>query len=267
MNGRMPLNPYAPPAGGGADPTRVPAAPVEPPPGVSALASVRFAFTQVGLGNLAMGLLLLIIPIVGPILLAGWHAETHRRLVRRETPCVRRFAFGEFTSYLMAGLVPFVAQMAVTFMAMLPAVFVLGLGAAVAIPLFARGGPEPAVVILLALGVAGAALVVGVLVGVLVTAMQIRAELSGSFPRTFDPPAIGRFVQRRWLQILGHSLLLALLAMPLMVAGLLVFIVGIYLVVVAVQFAQVHLRWQIYEADVREGGEILPVFPGNGADL
>jgi hypothetical protein len=261
-------NPYAPPAG---SPSQIPPQPggaLQPPLQVSAWASVKFAFSSnVGFGNLLLGLLLLIIPIIGPILLAGWHAETHRRLVRREFPSVRGFEFGEFTNYLMAGLVPFVAQMAVTMVAMFPLMFVMGIVAAVAVPIVAEGGGSP--IALAVMGLFGAALmfVVTALMIVLVTSMLVRAELTGNFNRTFDLPAVWRFMGRRWQALLGYSLLLGLIAMPLMLLGLLAFFVGIYVVVVAIQFAQVHLRWQIYEADVRAGGEVLAIHPGNGADI
>ena len=105
----MQQNPYAPPVANAypQDPSTI----VEPGAKVSVIDSVKFAFSrQVGFGSLAMGLLLTFIPVVGPILLAGWMAESHRRLVRRESPSVRPFVFGEFVQYLTAGLVPFLVQ-------------------------------------------------------------------------------------------------------------------------------------------------------------
>ena len=263
----MQQNPYAPPSPEGYQPSPSPA--VEPPASVSAVDSLKFAFSsQVGFGKLAMGLLLMIIPIVGPICLAGWMAETHRRLVRREAPSARSFEFNEFVNYLMAGLVPFAAQLAGTFIAMFPMMIVMGIMAAVMVPMLTSGGDAGAVVgIVMGLVFAVVMFLMMAAMVVVLTAMQVRAELTGNFPKTFDPSGIGGFVKRQWKPILGHSLLLALLAMPLMFAGLIVFFVGIYFVAVALQFAQTHLRWQIYEADVRAGGEVLPVFPGNGADL
>lgn len=264
----MQQNPYAPPAGSHSQIPPQPGGAVQPPLQISALAAVRFAFSSnVGFGNLMLGLLLLIIPIIGPILLAGWHAETHRRLVRREAPAVRGFEFNEFSNYLMAGLVPFAAQMAVTMVAMFPMMLAMGIGAALVVPIVADGGGSPVALAVVGLLAALVMLVVMVFMIVLITAMQVRAELTGNFTRTFDIPAVWRFMGRRWQPILGYSFLLGLIAFPLMLLGLLALFIGIYVVVVGIQFAQVHLRWQIYEADVQAGGEVLPVFPGNGADL
>lgn len=263
----MQQNPYAPPVANAypQDPSTI----VEPRPKVSVIDSVKFAFSrQVGFGSLAMGLLLTFIPVVGPILLAGWMAESHRRLVRRESPSVRPFVFGEFVQYLTAGLVPFLVQLVVTLVAMMPMLVIVGIMVAIMVPMFTSGSdPNTTVVISMTLAVAIVVLVTMAVVGVVFTAMEIRAELSGNFSITFRLDGVRRFASRQWKPILGHSLLLGLISIPLLLLGLLVFLVGVYFASVALQFAQMHLRWQIYESDVRLGGEVLPVFPGNGADL
>jgi hypothetical protein len=210
---------------------------------------------------------MLIVPIVGPIVLAGWLAETHRRLARRESPPVLGFRFAELGDYLMAGLVPFAAQLAVSFVAVVPVVFVAGALAVAAIPIVQQGDPSPIVIAALAAVFLAVTLVVVAACVVVLTVMQIRGELTGSFPATFDPRGLGQMIARVWKPALGYSLLLGLLSMPLLLAGLLALFVGVYFVAVALQFAQMHLRWQIYEADLARGGTPLPVRAGNGADL
>jgi hypothetical protein len=261
----MTQNPYAPPAAAFDPPPDGP--PLEPGASVDVIESVKFAFGRVGFGRLLLGLVLLIIPIVGPICLAGWMAETHRRLASRQSPPVLGFRFEQFGQYLMAGLVPFVAQMAVTMMVLFPLMAVTGIAAAVAIPMIAKGGASTGA--LLVLGLFGAILFTAVMLimVVVVMVMQTRAELSGNFNVTFQPAGILATARRVWPSIVGHSLLLGLVAVPLMLLGLLALIVGVYVVAVALQFAQLHLRWQIHELDLRRGGDPIPIRAGNGADI
>jgi hypothetical protein len=263
----MHQNPYAPPADHGQYPPAAP--PLEVPGTVSVFDAIRFAFSShVGFGNIALAFLLMIIPIVGPIVLVGWLAESHRRLARREGPPVLAFRFNDFVDYLMAGLVPFAAQMCATFIAVFPMSIFMGMGVAVAVPLFSGGGEPPIILILLfALFFCVVMLVVMVGVMVVMTSLQVRGELTGNFETTFNPAANWAFMKRQWKPIVGHSLLLGLVSIPLVFLGLIVFFIGIYFVAAALQFAQMHLRWQIYELDLRMGGEALPVRAGNGADL
>ncbi len=264
----MEHNPYQPPVT--VPPSQSsPTAAESPHPSISVVAAIRFGFSRhVGFGNLAMGLLLSIIPVVGPVLLAGWLAETHRRLVRRESPTVRSFELGEFVNYLTAGLVPFVAQLVASLIAIIPMTVV---GAILAGVLFVvlDGQSTNNVTLLIFVGVICGVLVVAAMaaMALIFIAAEVRAELTGSFATTFNLQGIGGFMKRQWKPIIGHSLLLSLLAVPLLLLGLLALVVGMYFVSVALQFAHLHLRWQLYESDLRQGGEMLPVFPGNGADL
>jgi hypothetical protein len=254
-------NPYAAPGNDGP-----PVPPAAPPPDVSVIDAIKWSWSGVGFGNLAIGLLLLFIPMVGGILLMGWIAETHRRLALRIGPAVPKFRFSEFGNFLMSGLPPFAVQMAVTFVLMFPLGVIAGMGAAFAL---ASGpeGPDPVALGLL-LGVGGLVTVVlAFVVGVLTMAMTIRGELSGSIKEAFNLPASWAFAKRNFAALVGHHVVLMLLAMPLMALGLLALFVGIYIVAIALQFAGLHLRWQIYERDVARGAEPVFVRTQPGADI
>ena len=252
-----PHNPYAAPA---SDDPAGPPTPV--PTEVSALAAVKWSFSGVGFGNLALGLLLLLIPMVGGILLMGWHAETHRRLALRVGPAVPKFRFSEFGNYLMAGLPAFAVQMAVAFIVSLPLALVAGVGGAVV----AMSGNTG--VLAAGLGITVLlVMVVSFVVGIVVIPMQTRAELTGSIKQAFNVSASWAFAKRHFWAILGHHIVLSLIAIPLMIAGMLAVFIGMYFVVIALQFASMHLRWQLYERDVATGGEPLQIRTTPGADL
>lgn len=260
MNGP---NPYAPP---GHDGPPVPA--IAPPPTVSAMDAIKWSFSGVGFGNLALGLLLLFIPMVGGILLMGWMAETHRRLALRVGPSVPKFRFSELGNYLTSGLPPFAVQMAVSLVLIIPFGLFAGVGAAVAVLAGRPGAEPPAVLLGGVLGVGGLLCVVLVLVVLALTlAMTIRGELTGSIKEAFNVSASWAFTKRNFAALVGHHFVLGLLAMPLMALGLLALVVGMYIVAVALQFASLHLRWQIYERDVARGAEPVFVRTHPGADL
>ncbi|HEX5035352.1 MAG TPA: hypothetical protein VFW62_12810, partial [bacterium] len=52
--------------------------------------------------------------------------------------------------------------------------------------------------------------------------------------------------------------------MVMMFAGMLFLFVGMYLVIVMLNFTYLHLRWQIYERYLRSGGEPIPLQTKSG---
>ena len=237
------------------------------PHDVSVVESIRWSFAGVGIGNLGIGLLLLFIPMVGGVLLMGWMAETHRRLALRIGPAVPKFKFADFGNYLMSGLPPFAVQMAVTFVAMIPLTFVAGAGVAFAVVATPKSEPNP-ILLAVTFGIVGlVCVVVAFLVSGLTMSMMTRGELTGSIKEAFNLRDTWTYMKRNFWALLGHHMLLGLLALPLMLLGVLAFFVGIYIVAVALQFASLHLRWQIYERDVARGAEPMFVRTLPGADL
>jgi hypothetical protein len=255
-------NPYAAP---GSEAPPVPATP--PPPEVSVVAAIRWSFAGVGIGNLALGLLLLFIPMVGGLLLMGWMAETHRRLALRVGPSVPKFTFSEFGNFLMAGLPPFAVQMAVSFVLMVPLGVLGGMGAAFALAGSSGGGLDPTLMIAVLGGGGLLCVVLAFLVSALTMAMMVRGELSGSIKEAFNLRDSWAFAKRNFGALLGHHMLLGVLALPLMALGVLALFIGLYIVAIALQFASLHIRWQIYERDVARGAEPIFIRTQPGADL
>ena len=83
----------------------------------------------------------------------------------------------------------------------------------------------------------------------------------------FNIPASWAFAKRNFAALVGHHFVLAVLGFPLLTLGLFALVVGVYVVAVALQFASLHLRWQIYERDVARGAEAVFVRTRPGADL
>ncbi|EDM81519.1 hypothetical protein PPSIR1_40050 [Plesiocystis pacifica SIR-1] len=259
----MSVNPYAAPS---PPPTSDDAAaPPEQFTGrLSAWEAMRFGVGEVGMVNLLIALVLMMIPIVGPIALMGWLSDIHRRLARRESPAVERIGFDDPMEPLRAGLVPFVAQMVASMVISLPAT---ALTLAVVFPLAALDDPGAAVLIVFGLAFTLLMVVAFIFGALIMNPVMIIAELTGSFSKTFDLDLVWRMGKATWLPALLASLVFMALAMVLMMLGVVAFFVGIYIAAMMLQFASAHLRWQIYELWLAQGGEALDIEPGKGASL
>ncbi len=249
-------------------PQAVPGAPVLPaaepePRTISVIAAVRFAFEgEAAWTNLLWASLLYVstqfIPLVGVIVLQGWLAEVHRRLVRRHPNSSVKFDFDDVSQYLSRGVPAFV----VSFLAMLPPVVVsvsfLIAGVFVNVA-GATGSAEPWVIATLVLMVLSIPLWLVLLV--VVNAAMTRAELSGELGQALEPAAIWAYSRATFRVVLGKTLLLVALAVGLMLVGFLACFVGAFVAVSAIMIAHMHLRWQIYNDYLLKGGSPIGLAP------
>ena len=226
---------------------------------VSTIDAIRWSFTATGFAKLGKGTLLMLIPLVGPIVLMGWSAETHRRLVRREEPAIRDFQFAHFGRYLQLGLAPFLVQMLVSLILTVPiSVFFVILAAVIPAVIIGSEGNMDTSIFMIVMAVISTMIFLGSFASLLlIKPMQIRVELSNDFGKAFELGAVLSFIKRQWMPMLFHSVVLSLLSLPLMLLGLLACYFGIFFVAVALQFAQLHLRWQIYERDLQSGAPAI----------
>lgn len=228
---------------------------------VSPMEAIKFAFsTPDWTMNLLLGLVFTVIPVVGPLALAGWHAEIHQRLVRRHPQPIPKLDFGDFMHYLERGLGPFVVNLALT----LPLIFVtyffmfiagfasVGLG---------RATNEPALaMVVLVVSLFGAA---GMLFffSVMLNAALTRVELTEAIGPSLAPGPMFAYGRRIWAKFFVATLGFSFLAWGLLMGGLLLCGVGMYAALVAVQLGSLHLRWQLYEQQLAQGGETIPLKP------
>jgi hypothetical protein len=226
---------------------------------ISVLDSVRFVFDDPQWkNNVGVGLVISLIPLVGPIALGGWFCEIHQRLVRGDPQPTPKLDFADLGHYLGRGVVPFLVQLVVLapvwilFVAgyLITAFGVIAAVAATGVPLVGVLIVVAALACMLALFAAAA------LVG---NAAQTRAELTESFTESLSPRPVLGYVLGTWLQILVKGFLFALLATGIALAGLALLCVGVYPAAVVIQIAAVHLRWQIYRYHVDRGGEPISI--------
>ena len=134
-------SPYEPPTGG-ADGRLIPAR--SELAQVSVVDSVRFVFEDdEWKTNVLIGTVLTLIPVIGPIVLAGWLCEIHQRLVRGHPRTAPKLDFSDLGHYLGRGVWPFLVQLVMS----LPLSFIMGAGYLVVVLVslagFAATGANP----------------------------------------------------------------------------------------------------------------------------
>ena len=221
--------------------------------------AIKFAFsTPDWTMNLLLGLVFMVIPVVGPLALQGWHAEIHQRLVRRHPQPIPKLDFGDFMHYLERGLGPFVVNLALT----IPLIFVsyvfmfiagfasVGLGRA-------TNEPALALVIMAVALLGGSAMIF--FFSVLLNAAMTRVELTEAIGPSLAPGPMFAYGRRIWAKFFVATLVYGFVAFGLLLLGMLLCFIGMYPAIVAVQLGSLHLRWQLYEQQLAQGGESIPL--------
>ena len=244
--------------------------PQTPPPvprDVSVMDGLRFTTSgQSGWSNIMFCALCYlstqIIPIVGLIVMLGYFAEVHRRLVLRHPEPYVRFDFSDLSNYLSRGIAPLVMM----FLVAMPFALLVGM-MIVAIVVGAQvgaagGGFDEELVLVAAFG-GGALVGIPLLVfwQVVMNAATTRAELTGDVGKTLSLGAIWAYAGKTWKRALLTGIVLWFVSFGLALVGLLACIVGIFVTTTIGMIAQLHVRWQIYNEYLLGGGEPIELAP------
>ncbi|HEX6273510.1 MAG TPA: DUF4013 domain-containing protein [Polyangiaceae bacterium] len=242
-----------------------PQPPATPPPlprDVSVMDALRFSTSgSSGWTNVMFcGLLYLstqIIPILGLIVMQGFFAEVHRRLVLRHPEPYVRFDFSDLSNYLSRGVAPFVMTLVVA----LPFALV-GIGLAVGVIVLAGAsasaafGGDQELAVLAGIGVAAIGfLPFALLWFALSNAAVTRAELTGDLSKSFAFGALWAYAAKTWKRVLVTAIIMTFVSFGLMIVGVLACFVGLFVTMSIQMIASLHLRWQIYNDYLLEGGE------------
>jgi hypothetical protein len=227
------------------------------PTPVDVIGAVKFVFDDLEWkSNVALGLVLMLIPVVGPIALSGWLCEVHQRLVRNHPRPVPKLDFADFVHYLGRGLVPFLVQLVMLLpIWLLLIVLYVGVGVGIAAGIM-HGQPWVGLVVALFAMAFGS--VCGLLYSVVLNAAQTRAELTESFGEALQLRALYDYLSTTWLQAILKGFLFSLVAFGIMLTGSLL-CVGMYPAAIVVNIAAMHLRWQVYRYHVERGGQPIAI--------
>lgn len=219
--------------------------------------------------NLLLGGVCLLIPIVGPIALIGWHGGAlFGRSNYKDFHNYPEFEFSKFNLYLERGVWPFLVQLIIS-MVMIPLLWML-----MAVPMFAlialaaaaeknQAAAEASPLVLsgsMLFTFGGFALGI-VLMALLVKPLMLRALLLQDLGAAFNLTFIKRFIALTWLEQVLCSLFLLIAGLCLMLIGMLAFCIGVYFMAGWLIFSTYHLDRQLYDLYLARGGEPLPVSP------
>ena len=232
--------------------------------GISVIGAVKDVFEDPEWKhNVLFALIFMIIPIVGPIALAGWMCEVMQRKARRNPQPIPYVEFSDFGEYIKRGLSVFLVQLVVT----IPMLIVFyGLAAAVAVAVVGvmAATDEPALGMLVGVLAGFVALAVALAMGVLVNAAQTRAEFTENFSEAIRPGDVLAYSKATFWRVIVKNFLFMFVAIGIILIGMIACYIGMYPAAAVIQIAAMHLRFQVYDDYLARGGtpiELKPVTP------
>lgn len=254
------------------------AEPLRPTPRLHYLHSYAYVFEGSDpLLNLTRLSACMFIPIVGPIVLAGYQYEIIDRLHRHPQRVHPPFEFSRFGDYLGRGVWKFLADL-LTQMIFVPVGWVMMFGGLVFVGVVAAiverqtqattgmaAGVGAMIVVPLVFVIL---LSVTVTLRLVVNPLVLKASLSGEGSDLFDFAFMKDFVRRTWRESLLELLWIYVTFPVMVVGGLLLCFVGVYPAVAWAMLADAYTNWQLYEIYLARGGAPISLKkqPPNGVE-
>lgn len=203
-----------------------------------------------------------VIPIVGAMVLVGWHVTGFWMRKDEKFENFPDFDFKYFSEYLQRGLWPFLVTM-VAGMAVGLVMWILIMIPMVLVGLLAGSGDETSGIVGAIIGLfsMGLYLVLFITVSMVLVPLGLRATLTQDFGAAFNMAFLKRFFSLMWKELLLCSLFMLVASLALMVVGMIALCVGMFFTMSLVYFAWAHLAQQLYHLYLSRGGEPIPMSP------
>ena len=213
--------------------------------------------------NCLLGAVSIFIPIVGPIVLGGWHVSILWARGNEEEPAnYPAFDFQYFGKYLERGLWPFLVSLAVS-VVMVPLMMIFMVG-----PLLLTGLSEQAsrgqshgfpMIMIGCMFVSYLVIMVGF--NLLLVPLMLRATITQDFGSAFNPGFVKSFLARTWKDLLVTVLFMFGVSLCLMILAVITCYIGAIFAAPVVIFSWHHLQKQLYQLYIERGGEPVPLSP------
>lgn len=215
------------------------------------------------LPNMLLGGVTLMIPLIGPLVLSGWHVSAFWARGDRDDPAgIPPYDFQYFGKYLERGLWPFLVGM-VASLALVPVMmclflpFILLTGAMGSGPGRESGG----IFIAIFLGMFCLQIMLMLLYHILVTPLMVRATITQDFASAFNLRFAKSFLSLTWKELLASMLFMFGVGLCLMVIAVVTCYIGAIFAAPVVFFGWHHLQKQLYQLYLARGGEPVPLSP------
>jgi hypothetical protein len=208
------------------------------------------------LNNLGLGVVCELVPIIGHIVLMGYHFEMIEAMIRDGEENYPDFDANRLFPYLKRGVWPFVISL-LAGIPLLILLMVFGIVFAVAV-LGGHGDPSYWVLFLFLVIFVLTVLFGFAVMPLLGLPLEIRAGLTNSLRAAFSREFYVDFVRRCWKELLFAQLFVFASGSLLLVVGVLLCCLGTAPAQAFMMFARSHLLYQIYMKYLERGG-IPPV--------
>lgn len=213
--------------------------------------------------NLLFGALTFLIPIVGPVVLSGWHVTILWARGNDEDPTrFPSFDFQYFGKYLERGLWPFLVSL-VASLVLMPILMVCMIG-----PMFFAGIMDHAahryeeafpIAMMICMFVSYLVVIIGF--NLLIIPLMLRATITQGFGEAFDLGFMRKFLSLVWVDLLMAALFMLLLAFCMMIITVVTCYIGGLAAAPVFFFTWHHLQKQLYQLYLARGGEPVPLSP------
>ena len=216
-----------------------------------------------GFVTLLLMSLCLMIPIIGPIVGAGYQYEIIANLHRFPKRTYPAFDFGRFGEYLGRGIWKFLADMMIQMIVgpIFTVVIYMGMFAVLLLAMLFANADESNMG--MAFGISASIVVPLVILFILAVTIALRlvlnplilkASLSGDGGDLFDFSFMTDFVKRTWRETIWEVLWVYVTFPVVLILGLLCCIVGVLPALAWTMMADAHTNWQLYEIYLARGG-------------
>ncbi|MGY8769159.1 MAG: DUF4013 domain-containing protein [Pirellulales bacterium] len=192
------------------------------------------------------------IPIVGGIVLLGYHYEVIAVLASGRGRPYPEFDFGRFGEYLVRGVWVFLVSLCAGLLIIPLYLCFLVLGA-VAGSIDATLGGVAMIIFFFVLMVVYFCGMLGMI------PLTLRAGFTKNFGESFDFAFIKDFVSKMWLEEFLCMLFIGISSWFVMMAGMAMFCIGMYPAIALVGMAYTHLQFQLYQVYLSRGGQPIRI--------
>lgn len=214
--------------------------------------------------NLLLGSVSMLIPMVGPLVLSGWHITgMWGRGDADDAEGFPPFDFQYFVKYLERGVWPFVVNLVVSLVLvplMMLLIFPVILFAGVMDPhhhTHTSGG----VIVALIAGIFVLQALLMLVFYFITTPLVLRATITQDFARAFDFGFVRGFLSRVWQELVGAMIFMFGLGLCLMVIAVVTCYLGFFFAAPVAMFSWHHLQKQLYQLYLSRGGAAVPPSP------
>jgi hypothetical protein len=203
------------------------------------------------LNNLGLGTVCKLVPILGDIVLMGYHFEMIEAMIRDGEENYPDFDANRLLAYFKRGVWPVLIQL----LAVVPLLLLLAIFIVIFIVAVLAHPADASYWILSLIGVILLiVLAYGIVVLPLVLPLELRAGLTNRLRATFSREFYADFVKRCWKELFLAQLFVFGSGLPLVLGGLLLCGMGTALAQALTMFSRSHLMYQIYMKYLERGG-------------